>query len=200
MAPRKYELRRRAETATATRDRIIDAAVALYRERGVAGTTIQAIAEQADVARGTVVNHFGGPDGLLDAVLKRAGEEIHYPSEADLEGTTGPDERIRRYVDVMYRFMEGVTDWWYVFAADMDHPTLKARERAYWEIAARFFAAAFGDLAGDKVVGAAVRALVDWQPVNALRGAGMSLDESIRLVGDMLVDVARRRREEGGKG
>ena len=199
MAPRTYNLGRRAETASATRERIIEAAADLYRERGVAGTTIQVIAERADVARGTVLNHFGGADGLLEAVLDWAVEDVVFPSERDLADAATPEDRIRRFVAVMFRFFDRSADWWYVFAADAELPAVKARERAYWEAAAKFHAAAFGALAQDAILTAAVRAFVDYVPLNALRAAGLTLDASIELVGEVLIDVARRRSKgEGG--
>lgn len=46
--------RRRQETA----DRLVEAAATLFAERGVAGTTVTAICERADVARQTFFNHF----------------------------------------------------------------------------------------------------------------------------------------------
>ncbi|HEX8025865.1 MAG TPA: helix-turn-helix domain-containing protein, partial [Candidatus Limnocylindrales bacterium] len=71
MAPRAYRLGRRAESAAATRDRIVEAAAALYEAQGVNATTLQAIAEKADVSRGTVLHHFGSTSGVLDAVAER---------------------------------------------------------------------------------------------------------------------------------
>jgi AcrR family transcriptional regulator len=59
---RKYVLRRRAETQADTRQRIVDAAVALHEELGPAKTTIQAVAARADVGRPTLYRHF--PDEL----------------------------------------------------------------------------------------------------------------------------------------
>jgi AcrR family transcriptional regulator len=195
MAPRGYKQKRRAEAANATRRRIVDAAVAIYRDRGVSGASIQAVAERADVARGTVVNHFGGLDGLLEAVLDRAVEDIEYPDERDFAEATTADARIRRFVDVMYRFFERGTDWWQIFYADLQLPALQERERQYYEIAARVQAAAFGDIADDRIVAAAVRTFVDYGPWHALKSAGLTLDESIEVIGDALVDIARRRRD-----
>ncbi|HET9852646.1 MAG TPA: TetR/AcrR family transcriptional regulator [Candidatus Limnocylindrales bacterium] len=192
MAPRGYTLKRRAESAAITRDRIVDAAASLYREHGVSATTIQAVAERADVARGTVVNHFGGSDGLLEAVLDRAVEEVDFPVPGQLEGAATLEGRIRRFVDVTFRFFDRSTDWWYVFAGDPEVPAVKARERAYWETFATFYGAAFGELAKDRRVGGAVRAFVDYGPLNALRAAGLTLDEAIDLVADALVGLARQ--------
>ena len=193
MAPRGYTLKRRAEAAAATRLRVIEAAKSLYRERGVTGTSIQAVAERADVARGTVVNHFGGAEGLLEAVLDRAVEEIVYPDPSQLEGAASMEDRIRRFVDVTIHFFDRGTDWWQIFYADIEHPAVKAREQKYYEVFGAFFGAAFGELAADRMIAGAVRAFLDYGPVHALRAAGLSLEESIEIIADVLVNLARQR-------
>ena len=55
---RTYELKRRAERQQQTRQRIVEAAVALHTAVGPARTTVQAIAHQAGVTRPTVYAHF----------------------------------------------------------------------------------------------------------------------------------------------
>ena len=64
---RPYELRRRAETMAATRQRITDAAVDLHGSVGPARTTISAVAERAGVQRHTVYRHFPTEDDLFAA-------------------------------------------------------------------------------------------------------------------------------------
>jgi len=199
MTPRTYVQDRRAARAAATRNRIRDAAVELYRELGVAATSVQAIAERADVARGTVLNHFGSAEGLLEAVLDEAVADVQFPDARVLEGATSDEARIRQFVDGMFRFFQRSEAWWYVFAADIDMPAVKARERAYWDEIGRLQLATFGELAADPVVAAAVRAFVNYGPFHELRGAGLSLDEAIGVVGDALVAVVQRRRGKGGK-
>jgi AcrR family transcriptional regulator len=56
---------RRAET----RRRLLTAAAELFVERGVDGTSIDAIAERAERTSGAVYDHFEGKDGLLLALL-----------------------------------------------------------------------------------------------------------------------------------
>jgi hypothetical protein len=85
-----------------------------------------------------------------------------------------------------------------VFGSYTDLPQLKAREEAYWELISRFHAAAFGPLAGDRVVSAAVRAWVDYWPRNALLAGGLTVDEAIDLVAGALIDLVRRRAGAGG--
>jgi AcrR family transcriptional regulator len=200
LAPREYTLKRRAETAAATRLQIIKAGAKVYRERGVTNATFQAIADEADVSRGTVVNHFGSLDALLEAVLDRAIEELEYPSARDLDGAANLEDRIGRFVEVTYRFFDRSSDWWYVFAADTELAALKKRERDYYEAFGQFVGAAFGALAADRIVAAAIRAFVDYPPWNALREAGLTLDESIEVVAEALINVAHRRADAGERG
>jgi AcrR family transcriptional regulator len=60
---------RRARRAEETGRRIRDAAADLFRERGYAMTTIESIAERADVAVETVYSRFGSKANLLEAIL-----------------------------------------------------------------------------------------------------------------------------------
>jgi AcrR family transcriptional regulator len=63
---------RRSERAEQTRRRIVEAATALFDARGYAATTMEAIAEQADVAVETVYSRFRTKANLLEAILEPA--------------------------------------------------------------------------------------------------------------------------------
>ena len=60
---------RRTRQAAATRARIVEAAGRLFVERGYGGTTIDAVAGEADVAVETVYARFKNKRNLLDAYL-----------------------------------------------------------------------------------------------------------------------------------
>ncbi len=60
---------RRRERARATRGRVLDAARALFVERGYVGTTIDAIAERADVSPETVYSTFGSKRAVLSELV-----------------------------------------------------------------------------------------------------------------------------------
>jgi TetR/AcrR family transcriptional regulator len=62
--------RRRARTRAA----IIDAAERAFAEFGYRRTRMEEVAEQADVAVGSIYGHFGNKDGLYLAVVERAVE------------------------------------------------------------------------------------------------------------------------------
>ena len=86
---RKYELKERARRQAQTRERIVEAAVALHTSVGPARTTISGIAERAGVERHTVYAHF--PD---DRSLFRACS-AHWGAQHPLAGLRGRWPRSR---------------------------------------------------------------------------------------------------------
>ena len=203
MAPRRYTLGQRAQSAAATRDRIVDAAAALYQERGVNSTTLQAIADRADVSRGTILHHFGGSDGLLDAVAERVLLTLELPDEHIFDGMTGPEDRLRAYVVAMIEFFQRSTGWWAVFVTEMERPELKAREAAYYEQMGRLQSIALGALADDREVNIVVGSLIHPGTLGGLiwvmQQAGMHPTAINDAIADVVVAyVDRARRTSGG--
>ncbi|GGS34473.1 TetR/AcrR family transcriptional regulator [Actinokineospora fastidiosa] len=54
----------------ATRRRLFEATLRLVGTRGMVGLTVDEIAAEAGVAKGTVYYNFGSKDGLIDALLR----------------------------------------------------------------------------------------------------------------------------------
>jgi AcrR family transcriptional regulator len=98
-APRQYVKKVRAEREEETRQRIVEAAVALHLERGPAQTSIAAVAERAGVNRVTVYRHFPDTRTLLEACSVHAAK-LHPPP--DLDGW-------RRIADPRKRTQVGLT-------------------------------------------------------------------------------------------
>src|SRR5579863_9458398 len=69
-------LRRRDEARALFRNAILDAAEAVFAERGFHGARIQDIAERARIAVGTVYNHFSDKDDVLSALLDERTEGL----------------------------------------------------------------------------------------------------------------------------
>ncbi len=72
MTTRAYRSTVRERAAVATRTAILDTAEALFAEHGYAHVTIKRIAEEADVAQGTVYTAFGSKPALVSALTERA--------------------------------------------------------------------------------------------------------------------------------
>jgi AcrR family transcriptional regulator len=197
MAPRAYKLRNRASSASATRQRILDAARDLYLERGVGATSVKAVAERADVSRGTILHHFEGADGLVEAVARDVLGALELPDEGILAGVEDAERRVRLFVDAMVRLFERSTPWWMVFASEMHRPALQSQEAEYWAAIGDLQAAALGPLAtGDRIANATVSAILHPTTLGALiwqlKASGMSVDEVIQVVGDLLVPMVER--------
>jgi len=69
---RRYDSPRRRAQAADTRRDIIDAARRLFEENGYAGTTLAAVASEADVVVETIYRSFDGKAGLLEEVIQAA--------------------------------------------------------------------------------------------------------------------------------
>ncbi|MCZ6465413.1 MAG: TetR/AcrR family transcriptional regulator [Proteobacteria bacterium] len=61
---------RKREQSERTRQGLIDAAAGLFAEKGYGNTSVQAIAQQAGISRGSIFWHSGSKEGLLLAVVE----------------------------------------------------------------------------------------------------------------------------------
>jgi AcrR family transcriptional regulator len=106
MAPRKYELGKRTEAIEETRRRIIDATFDLHREKGVVATSMQDVAERADVALRTVYNHYPTIDDLVAGCTNRVISLLSPPTPEIFGGLDTFEERMRRLVEELFAMYE----------------------------------------------------------------------------------------------
>jgi AcrR family transcriptional regulator len=81
------------KNAAGPRERLLAAAQELFYSQG-AGVGVDALLKEANVARRSLYEHFGGKDGLVTAVLQRASEEDIAWYESALAGATEPRDRL----------------------------------------------------------------------------------------------------------
>jgi AcrR family transcriptional regulator len=101
---RKYQMNKRAEQVDTTRQRIVDAAVALHGSVGPARTTISGVAEQAGVTRLTVYRHFADDEALFSACSSHWLSQQQLPDPATWSELTDPLERLHAGLTDLYRF------------------------------------------------------------------------------------------------
>jgi AcrR family transcriptional regulator len=80
-------------TTPGPRERLIAAGQQLFYARG-ASVGIDAILKEANVARRSLYEHFGGKDGLIEEVLRRASDEDIAWYENALAGAAEPRARL----------------------------------------------------------------------------------------------------------
>jgi AcrR family transcriptional regulator len=78
------------------------------------------VARQADVAPGTVLNHFGTTDALAEAVLERVFASVDVPTPRIFAGTRSRRDRIRRLVAEMFAFYGRSNPWYELFRAELE--------------------------------------------------------------------------------
>lgn len=134
---RRTQQERRAETRRA----LLDAAAALFAERGVDGASIDAIAEAAGRTSGAIYDHFGGKEGLLFALLEGWVDDVAAVIGAELATASTLEERMAALWRNVSQPIAGDGRWialehelWSYatrHAAARDH--LARRYRAAWE-------------------------------------------------------------------
>lgn len=116
--PRQYELKKRAERMAETRQRIVDAAVALHTTRGPAATTVSAIAEEAGVQRHTFYAHFPTMKDLFHACSSHW-VQLHPQPDVDVAlAAASPAERLRGVLEALYGWYEEVEEHLLLFERD----------------------------------------------------------------------------------
>jgi AcrR family transcriptional regulator len=97
-------MRRRAEQVDQTRQRIVEATVALHGSVGPAATTIAAIAGLAHVTRLTVYRHFPDETALFDACSAHWLSQQQPPDPGAWAQISDPTARLRAGLADLYRF------------------------------------------------------------------------------------------------
>jgi AcrR family transcriptional regulator len=93
-----------------TRQRILEAALALHSEKGIFGTSWQDIAHRADVSVGTVYKHFPSLDELVPACGQLVYAITRPPSLEDapqiFAEANSLEERLGRLIEELFAFYE----------------------------------------------------------------------------------------------
>jgi AcrR family transcriptional regulator len=188
--PRSYRLGARAEQKAATRRRIVDAAAALYLEHGVSKTTMPDVARRADVAPGTVLNHFATPDVLARAVVDELVGSLQLPTTTMLSGDTAT-ERVTHLTRLLFAFYERSDPWYQVYAREPGISAWANAEAAFYGDFDRLVRAALGDDANEASV-ATVSMVLGGAVYSTLRSQGRSSGDSADLVIDLLTPWLER--------
>lgn len=96
----------------ATRERqILDAALAVFTERGFQNGSMDAVAERVGVTKPVVHTHFGSKEGLLPACLTRVRAELLEVTTEAAATTDDPEERRRRATPAFFTHVERRPAW-----------------------------------------------------------------------------------------
>lgn len=140
---RRYELRVRAEQQERTRQRIVEATIALHQAVGPARTTITAIAERAGVGRLSVYRHFPDEQSLLAACSGLWWQRNPPPDPDTWRTIADPTERLRTALRESYAYHRRTEAMISHVLADVGDQPVMAGYHAHWARAADAVAAAW---------------------------------------------------------
>jgi AcrR family transcriptional regulator len=194
--PRSYNLGRRAEPKADTRARIVDAAVTIYRDHGLAGASNLAIARAADVAPATVRNHFPDAGGLARAVFEAMLVELRIPPPAIFDGVDGLRARVERLAVELAAFYERSEPWWRAYEREPELITAwGGGVDQYYADIERLMKAALGELSDDDEALAVVASVIGPPTFFALRARSQSSEDAVRLTLELALPWLEARRD-----
>jgi AcrR family transcriptional regulator len=108
---------RRQPTATPTsrRDRIRDAAKALFAERGYEDSSTAEICRRAGTSQSQLVKHFTNKQGVLEAIFQDGWEQLNLAVQLAIERIPSPADKLRIIVDMVVTFLQKDRDQRTVF-------------------------------------------------------------------------------------
>jgi AcrR family transcriptional regulator len=89
---------------TPTDQRISDAAVRLFVEKGTTHVTISELAQEANVARGTLYRNIGSVEGLFDRIVAEMSADMHRRVAGSFAGIDDPPARLATGVRLWIRY------------------------------------------------------------------------------------------------
>lgn len=167
----------------ATRDRIVEAAIELYCEVGISRAAMRQIGLRADVAPGTLRNHFPTRRSLDEAMIERLTGEAPMPDPSIFDGARSIEERFERLVIATGTFLDQAARLYRMWLREpmVTSPWAEAGADygARW---AELQAQALGSLANDQDVQAVLRAVLDIPFFDAIRRGERTTEQACALI------------------
>lgn len=89
------------------REDILKAALGLFREVGFEKVSVESIAKEAGIAKGSFYNYFKTKEGVYEAVIADiASQNLSIVKEHLSDKTISPKERLTKYIDWTFRLTE----------------------------------------------------------------------------------------------
>ena len=164
-------MRRRSTLVSETRQRIVDAAVAVHREKGALMAKPAEIAARANVALPTYYKYFPSVGTLVTACTAR-GRELMPPPDAAIVAALPPDAAVRIPVTVrtLFDFYKAREPWMYAGRTEERFiPELRPVMERLSVLRDTFVRAALVQTGADRLTVASVAALTDYWAWRTLR-------------------------------
>ena len=95
-----------------SKNKIFNAAIELFAEKGFNATSINDIAKKAEVSKGLLYHYFKSKFGLLDEIVLGAFEEIDLLTETLFENATNPIDSIYNMLKLTMDSLQKKPEFW----------------------------------------------------------------------------------------
>ena len=107
MEPRDIPVEGRVERKKKeTRQRIVKVAMELFQSQGFNNTTMEQIAEEADIARKTLYNHFSVKEAIVDDYVRGISKEASQEAFEALQNLPDTRSRLQNTLEKVYQWVE----------------------------------------------------------------------------------------------
>jgi AcrR family transcriptional regulator len=113
---------RRRMTAGDRRETILAAALELFSASGLAGVSLDEVAERAGISKALIYEHFGSKRELHDAVLQASHNQLVGRVLDSIADAEAPEERLRLGLDAFLGFVEEHRTAWRMVHRNVTDP------------------------------------------------------------------------------
>jgi AcrR family transcriptional regulator len=199
--PRPYRLGERQAQVQATRNRILDAATELYIEVGISAATMRDIGIRADVAPGTLRNHFPTRNDLDRAMVERLASEVALPDLSLFDGARSMGQRLERVIRAGGTFIDQAERLYRMWLREpmLSGPWAEkgAEYGARWD---QLMRTSLGPLADDEEAMAVLQAIIQPSFFDGLRGGRRTTEEVSALATALVTPWFAARERERARG
>ncbi|MCA1688171.1 MAG: TetR/AcrR family transcriptional regulator [Actinobacteria bacterium] len=201
MAPRKYTMDKRRAAVEATRQRILEATLALHSEKGIFGTSWQDIAQRADVSVATVYKHFPSLDELVPACGELMYAITRPPSLEDapeiFAGARSLEERLERLISELFDFYKRGAPYIETDFQERQLPSVQEWEAHMRATIAGLTREALHPVRPDEATVQAVSALLDFSIFKSFLERDIQKEQAAKAMNEVLlcwIECSRRDR------
>jgi len=97
---------------------LIEVAEAVFAERGYTAASMDEVAERAGITKPVLYDHFGSKDGLLAAVILRAGAEMRAAVGRAVADAASPEDALERGLRAYFAFIDRHAASWTVLLSE----------------------------------------------------------------------------------
>jgi AcrR family transcriptional regulator len=191
MSPRKYSMDKRRAVVEATRQRIVEATLALHAEKGIFGTSWQDIAARADVSIATVYKHFPSLDDLVPACGELVQAITQPPSLEDapviFAGSESLEERLKQLISHLFDFYERGAPYIEIDFRERQLPAVQEWEAQMQATVEGLTREALRFIEPDQRIVGAVSALLDFSTFKSFLQRDIQKDQAARILATILL-------------